>query len=170
MLQNRPDQVDRLSEPFFAEVTEPIPYRGPDSDDPLAFRWYDADRDISGQRLEDALVIASRSEISKGKFEDHEGWFREIRPMGSIAWKLACIASGEGDLTVSFAPKNEWDVCAGDLLVREAGGAYLSFEGQRRLYNQADPHMEWFMAAGPQALVEAFRARETLRLQRAPSS
>lgn len=29
---------------FFTEVAEPIRYAGPDSDDPLTFRWYDADR------------------------------------------------------------------------------------------------------------------------------
>ena len=29
---------------FFTEVVEPIRYAGPDSDDPLTFRWYDADR------------------------------------------------------------------------------------------------------------------------------
>ena len=32
-------------EPFFDEVTEPIAFEGPDTDAPLAFRWYDADRD-----------------------------------------------------------------------------------------------------------------------------
>lgn len=47
-----------MPEPFFTEVTESIPYAGPDSDDPLTFRWYDADRDISGQRLEDVLRCA----------------------------------------------------------------------------------------------------------------
>ena len=47
-----------MSEPFFTEVDGPIPYAGPDSDDPLTFRWYDADRDIGGQRLEDVLRCA----------------------------------------------------------------------------------------------------------------
>jgi myo-inositol-1(or 4)-monophosphatase len=113
--------------------------------------------------LTDAVVIASRTEISRGKFEPYAGWFREIRPVGSIAWKLGCIACGEGDLNVSVAPKNEWDVCAGDLLVREAGGVYLDFDGRPRRYNQADPLIEAFMAAGPRALVDAFCRRERTR-------
>ncbi len=115
------------------------------------------------QKLEDAVVIASRTEISRNKFEPYEGWFREIRPVGSIAWKLACIASGEGDLNVSKAPKNEWDVCAGDVLVREAGGTYVDFEGAPRIYNQADPLINAFMAAGPAPLVELFCEREKAR-------
>jgi len=110
--------------------------------------------------LADAVVIASRTEISRGKFEPYAGWFRELRAVGSIAWKLGCIACGEGDLNVSVAPKNEWDVCAGDLLVREAGGLYVDFEGRPRRYNQADPLIETAMAAGPASLVDAFRARE----------
>ncbi|HME69738.1 MAG TPA: inositol monophosphatase family protein, partial [Myxococcota bacterium] len=107
-------------------------------------------------RLSDAVVIASRTEISRGALEPYAKWFREVRPMGSIAWKLASVASGHGDLNVSLVPKSEWDVCAGDLLVREAGGVYLSFEGARRTYNQLDPRIEEAMAAGSPALVEAF--------------
>ncbi len=114
-------------------------------------------------RLEDAVMIASRTEISRDKFEPHRGWFRELRPVGSIAWKLACIACGEGDLNVSLAPKNEWDVCAGDVLVTEAGGVYVDFDGERRRYNQPDPLIETFMAAGPAALVGAFCALERER-------
>jgi myo-inositol-1(or 4)-monophosphatase len=113
--------------------------------------------------LERSVVIASRTEISRHKFEHHDGWFAEIRPLGSIAWKLACIACAEGDLNISLAPKNEWDVCAGDILVREAGGVYTAFDGSTRVYNQADPLIEDFMAAGSPQLVQAFCERENAR-------
>jgi myo-inositol-1(or 4)-monophosphatase len=109
--------------------------------------------------LSAAVVIASRTEISRKQFDPYAGWFKEIRPVGSIAWKLACIASGDGDLNISVAPKNEWDVCAGDLLVREAGGAYLAFDGSPRSYNQADPLIGAGMAAGRRELLERFFAR-----------
>ena len=117
----------------------------------------------SETELARAVVIASRTEISRGRFEPYAGWFRELRPVGSIAWKLACIACGEGDLNVSLAPKNEWDVCAGDLLVHEAGGIYVDFDGSRRVYNQPDPLIQRSMAAGPPALVRAFCERERQR-------
>jgi myo-inositol-1(or 4)-monophosphatase len=113
--------------------------------------------------LADAVVIASRTEIKRDQFKPYEGWFRELRPVGSIAWKLACIASGEGDLNVSVAPKNEWDVCAGDVLVREAGGRYVAFDGTTRRYNQAKTLIDAGMAAGPNPLVDAFLAREKAR-------
>jgi len=119
------------------------------------------------ERLEEAVVIASRTEISRDKFAAHAGWFKELRPVGSIAWKLGCIAAGDGDLNVSLAPKNEWDVCAGDCLVAEAGGVYVDFGGLRRVYNQPETLIESFMAAGPPALVEAFCERERERAARA---
>jgi len=113
--------------------------------------------------LERCHVIASRSEIKRGEFEQYDGWFGELQPMGSIAWKLAVIACGEGDLNVSVAPKNEWDVCAGDILVREAGGRYVDFENAPRIYNQRDTLIEAGMAAGPPALLDAFLARQRAR-------
>jgi xylose isomerase len=47
-----------MSEPFFIDVTEPIRYGGPDSTDPLAFRWYDADRVVSGRTMAEHLRFA----------------------------------------------------------------------------------------------------------------
>lgn len=110
-------------------------------------------------RLDQAVLIASRTEISRDQLASYSGWCRAIVPVGSIAWKLASIACGAGDLNVSVAPKNEWDVCAGDLLVREAGGVYCAFDGSRRTYNRPDPLIAAGMIAGPRPLVDAFRAR-----------
>jgi myo-inositol-1(or 4)-monophosphatase len=111
-------------------------------------------------RLEKAVVVASRTEISRDQFAPYEDWFGELRPMGSIAWKLACIACGDGDLNISFAPKNEWDVCAGDVVVREAGGVYMDFDGATRRYNRAETSIAAGMGAGVPSLLEQFIARE----------
>jgi xylose isomerase len=46
-----------MSAPFFAEV-EPVRYEGPDSTNPLAFRFYDRDRPVLGRRMEDQLRFA----------------------------------------------------------------------------------------------------------------
>ncbi len=117
----------------------------------------------SCRRLSEAVVIASRTEISRERFAPYEGWFKELRPLGSIAWKLACIASGDGDINISVAPKNEWDVCAGDVLVCEAGGAYTDFDGVTRTYNQAKTLIDTGMAAGPRTLLDEFFERERQR-------
>ena len=114
-------------------------------------------------KLADAVVIASRTEISRNQFDPYEGWFGELRPVGSIAWKLACIACADGDLNISVAPKNEWDVCAGDLLVREAGGIYVAFDGSKRVYNQEKTLIETGMAAGSEPLLAELFERDRQR-------
>jgi xylose isomerase len=43
---------------FFADVSEPIPFEGLDSDNPLAFKVYEPDRLVGGRRMEDHLRIA----------------------------------------------------------------------------------------------------------------
>ncbi len=43
---------------FFPNVTKPIAYEGPDSDNPLAFRWYDADRIVAGKTMAEHLRFA----------------------------------------------------------------------------------------------------------------
>jgi xylose isomerase len=42
----------------FFKRQEPIRYEGPDSADPLSFRWYDPDRLVLGKRMEDHLRFA----------------------------------------------------------------------------------------------------------------
>ena len=46
-----------MSEPFFPSI-ERIRYEGPESENPLAFRYYDADRVVLGKRMEDQLRFA----------------------------------------------------------------------------------------------------------------
>ncbi len=46
-----------MTAPFFPNI-ESISYAGPDSDDPLSFRWYDRDRIVAGRRMEDHLRFA----------------------------------------------------------------------------------------------------------------
>jgi myo-inositol-1(or 4)-monophosphatase len=109
--------------------------------------------------LSQARVAASRSEDDDGKLQPYAPLFGELRPMGSIAWKLALVACGDADFNLSVKPKNEWDVCAGDFLVHEAGGGYVDFEDQTLSYNQRDPLREESMIAGSRRLIEEFLER-----------
>ena len=46
-----------MSAAFFDDIA-PIRYAGPDSDDPLTFRWYDADRVVAGRTMAEQLRFA----------------------------------------------------------------------------------------------------------------
>ena len=43
---------------YFPEIKDPIPYEGPDSRNPLAYRYYDAGKEIAGKTLEEHLRFA----------------------------------------------------------------------------------------------------------------
>jgi len=115
---------------------------------------------VSTARALDACrVLSSRTEMGRGQLERQLGWFREVVPVGSAALKLALVAASRADLWFSVAPKSEWDVCAGDLLVREAGGAFVTLAAGPRRYNRDDVLLKPPMVAGPASLVEAFLER-----------
>ena len=57
------------------------------------------------------------------------------------------IASGEADATFTLVPKNEWDVCAGTLLVEEAGGTVTHLNGQPLVFNQPQTLLQGLVAS-----------------------
>jgi myo-inositol-1(or 4)-monophosphatase len=88
--------------------------------------------------IQNAVVLASRSETGRGEFERFKTHLT-VQPLGSVAYKLAQVAQGKGDMTFSLVPKHEWDICAGTLLVMEAGGRVSDPQGRPLLFNQPDP-------------------------------
>jgi myo-inositol-1(or 4)-monophosphatase len=87
-------------------------------------------------RVADAAVLASRSEDKRGEWDPFKGRVH-VRLTGSVAFKLAELSTGAGDATFTLTPKNEWDICAGTLLVEEAGGRVTGLDGAPLDFNQA---------------------------------
>lgn len=99
--------------------------------------------------LEGALVLASRSEVKRGEWEVFETAPFQIRPMGSVAYKLALVAAGLADVTFTLTPKNEWDVMAGAALVQSAGGFVSTLEKTNLTGNHRNPLLSGLLAGGP---------------------
>ena len=72
--------------------------------------------------LDGAVVLASRSEYNRGEWNQFLQSPFQVRPMGSVAYKLSLVAAGLADATWTLTPKHEWDVAAGVALVTAAGG------------------------------------------------
>lgn len=90
---------------------------------------------VSDRReLAGSIIDASRSERKRGEFAPFEDQMT-IRTMGSVAYKLARVASGQCDATWSRGPKHEWDICAGVLLVQEAGGVAVDLSNRPITFN-----------------------------------
>jgi myo-inositol-1(or 4)-monophosphatase len=84
--------------------------------------------------LRHASVLASRSEEARGEWEPYRSRMR-VELSGSVAYKFALVAAGRHDATFTLTPKNEWDVCAGALLVSEAGGMVTDPDGRAIRFN-----------------------------------
>jgi myo-inositol-1(or 4)-monophosphatase len=95
--------------------------------------------------LSGAQIDASRSERKRGEFEPFEAML-QIKTMGSIAYKLARIAAGQVDATWSRGPKNEWDICAGVMLIEEAGGRCTDLDGNPITFNKSWPKVNGIIA------------------------
>jgi myo-inositol-1(or 4)-monophosphatase len=55
----------------------------------------------SSQRteLKGSLILASRSEVKRGEWQQFQSGEYQIRPMGSVAYKLALVSAGLADVT-----------------------------------------------------------------------
>jgi myo-inositol-1(or 4)-monophosphatase len=94
---------------------------------------------------------------------EKKGWSQvfndcRIEAVSSIALKLARVAAGRADATITLWPKNDWDIAAGDLLVREAGGVTVQPDGTDFEYNADPPRHPGLIAAGAR-LVPALQQR-----------
>ncbi len=65
-----------------------------------------------------------------------------------LLMRLAYVASGKTDITMSFGNKNDWDLAAGDLLVQESGGRVSTLDGDTMIYNKPQPWQNGMVAAG----------------------
>jgi 3'(2'), 5'-bisphosphate nucleotidase len=53
--------------------------------------------------------------------------------------KLMAVARGELDAVINFSPAEmEWDTCAPEVIIREAGGKVTDLDGEPLQYNQTD--------------------------------
>jgi len=95
--------------------------------------------------IDGALLLVSRSEPRR-KFQIFVDRC-EIRPIGSIAFRLAKVGGGDGDGTLTFRSIHEWDICAGVLIVEEAGGLVTDGSGETIMFNRPEPRHRGVVAA-----------------------
>jgi myo-inositol-1(or 4)-monophosphatase len=99
--------------------------------------------------LPGALVLGSRSEFKRGEWKQFQDGSLVLRPVGSVAYKLALVAAGLADATWTLVPKHEWDVAAGTALVQAAGGIVRNLDGSPVSFNCRKPWLPGLIAAGP---------------------
>jgi myo-inositol-1(or 4)-monophosphatase len=86
--------------------------------------------DLSGLRL-----LASQRTFEKHNWVDTLPG-AEFEAVNSIAYRMALVAAGRYDASVSLSPKSDWDIAAADLIVQEAGGCSTTADGAAFRYNE----------------------------------
>lgn len=72
---------------------------------------------------------------------------RAHRP--SLAYRMALVAQGRFDGMLTLRPCWEWDIAAGDLILREAGAICTDKAGGQLVFNNPRPKLDGVIAAGP---------------------
>jgi myo-inositol-1(or 4)-monophosphatase len=88
------------------------------------------------------------------EFFGHPAWPVKWPPLvlekrASLAYRMALIAAGRFDGMLALNPKHEWDICAGALLIAEAGGHSTNHDGSAWTFNKADAREPSLVCAGP---------------------
>ncbi len=99
--------------------------------------------------LKGSLILASRSEVKRGEWQQFLSDDYQIRPMGSVAYKLGLVSAGLADITFTLTPKNEWDVAAGAALVTSSGGFVATLDNAPLQCNRKNPLLSGLLASGP---------------------
>ena len=70
-----------------------------------------------------------------------------IKNYGS-SLKICKIAEGEADIYPRFGPTMEWDTCAAQIILEEAGGSLTDDNGNKLIYNKQNLLNPYFIAEG----------------------
>lgn len=89
-------------------------------------------------KLEDCRMLAYAHMIESKKWP--KAWPKmQVEQRNSAAYRMALVASGSFDATLSLSPKHDWDMAAAHLIATEAGALVTHHDGTIPLYNGEIP-------------------------------
>lgn len=98
--------------------------------------------------LNTAEILATRPNMDEEHWHTGQipGFNRSHRP--SLAYRMALVAQGRFDGMLTFRPCWEWDIAAGDLILREAGAVCTDKSGAPLRFNNPTPLLNGVIAGG----------------------
>ncbi|MFA6861003.1 MAG: 3'(2'),5'-bisphosphate nucleotidase CysQ [Bacilli bacterium] len=96
-------------------------------------------------RTKDLILVFSMTHVNKEEetvFNKHKTLIKEIQKLGAST-KAIAIASGLADCCIRYTnATKEWDVCAPELIVTEAGGVFTDTNLKPFIYNRKNVYNE----------------------------
>jgi myo-inositol-1(or 4)-monophosphatase len=94
--------------------------------------------------LEDCAMLGDRRQFTQAPWPP-----MHVQNRNSVAWRLALVADGSADASVSLTAKRDWDLAAADIILSEAGGLLTDTRGETLRYNRESTLQSSLAAANP---------------------
>lgn len=114
----------------------------------------------TAKALNGATVLAARPVLEPKHWRASVPKIERVyRP--SLAYRTALVAEGRFDAMLTLRRTWEWDVAAGDLILREAGAAITDRQGASLRFNNPNPLLSGVVAANQTLHTKLIRALAT---------
>jgi myo-inositol-1(or 4)-monophosphatase len=94
--------------------------------------------------LEDCAMLGDRTQFTGSPWPP-----MHVQNRNSVAYRLALVADGSADASVSLTAKRDWDLAAADIILQEAGGLLSDASGKPLVYNKSVTKQASLVAANP---------------------
>jgi myo-inositol-1(or 4)-monophosphatase len=127
---------------------------------PATGEFFHAMRGQGAYRNEARIAASDRATLQGAKLIASGGLFKKkiwqepwpevtTRWVNSVAYRVALVAAGDADATISLSAKCDWDLAAAAVLLEEAGGIITDHHGKPLRYNRENPRFQSVVASGP---------------------
>ena len=122
--------------------------------DPANEDLFQADVTSAGE-IDDVSLISEAFRVLVGRGEAGVSWSLPLprggatEGIGSVAYRLGLLASGQGDAVTTNYGRNEWDVAAGVACCTAAGLQITDIFGEPLQFNQPEPWVRGLLVARP---------------------
>jgi myo-inositol-1(or 4)-monophosphatase len=94
--------------------------------------------------LEGCAMLGDRTQLTQAPWPA-----MHVQNRNSVAYRLALVADGSADASVSLTAKRDWDLAAADIILHEAGGLLTDSRGAALIYNRSVTTQSSLIAANP---------------------
>jgi len=123
---------------------------------PISEELYSARVGAGAHRNGVAIHVSDRAELEgcallgdRTQFLSPPWPAMHVQNRNSVAYRVALVADGSVDASVSLTSKRDWDLAAADIILHEAGGLLTDTSGAALVYNKPVTRQSSLVAANP---------------------